>query len=264
MSFPEDNSPLSDEPAELDYELYDDDTDASDADEEMSGEPDDAYVDDADEALEDDEEDDADSAADDDDETADLKRRVAEYEAQVRRAEYERQQAQNAQYWDGIEAQAVDYFEYQYAQAAREKDNYVDPDLYFGARTEEIRKQERDWFRRFESSKREAARQQYERAAVPTYAARVATHFDLTPQQAEDLLDYDPQNMVREAEKMARYNAQIKKLRGERTQSSRKDKQNQLVKKGTVSADGRGPAQRIKRGSDEHLIKLWQNAGAIR
>ena len=262
MSFPDDISPLSDEPVAPDFELYDDDSEASDADEEMSGEPDDEFVEDSPEALEDDEEDDDDDSAEDD-ETAELKRKIAEYEAQVRRAEYERQQAQNAQYWDNIEAQAEEYFNYELAKAKQEKHNYVDPDLYFEARLAELTTQERDWRRKFEGSKREAARQQYERAAVPTYAARVATHYDLTPQQAEDLLDYDPQIMVREAEKMARYNAQIKKLRGERTQKTRKDKQDALIKTGTVSADGRGPAQRIKRGSDEHLMKLWQNAGAI-
>jgi hypothetical protein len=261
LSFPDDNLPLSDEPVEPDYELYDEDSEASDADEEMSGEPEEEFVDEGTPELEDDAEDDEPA---DDDETAELKRRVAEYEAQVRRAEYERQQAQNAQYWDDIEGKAVEYFEYEYAKASREKDNYVDPDLFYAARTEELRKQERDWTRKFEASKREAARQQYERAAVPTYAARVATHFDLTPQQAEDLLDYDPQVMVREAEKMARYNAQITKLRNKNTQNSRKNAQDKLVKTGAVSGEGRGPAARIKRGSDEHLMKLWQNAGAIR
>ena len=262
MSFPDDNLPLSDEPVEPDYELYDEDDEASDADEEMSGEPEDDLVDEDTPELEDDEEDDDDSA--EDTETAELRRKVAEYEAQVRRAEYERQQAQNAQYWDGIEAEAVNYFEYEYARAAQEKDNYVDPDLFFTQRVVEIRKQERDWYRKFEGSKNEARRQQYERASVPTYAARVATHFDLTAQQAEDLLDYDPQVMVREAEKMARYNAQIKKLRDKNTQAGRKAKQDALVKTGAVSGEGRGPAARIKRGSDEHLMKLWQNAGAIR
>lgn len=263
LSFPDDNLPQSETlPVDLEYELYDDTSEASDADEEMSGEPEDGYVDDSSDALEDDEEDDESSA--EDTETAELRRKVAEYETNMRRVEYERQQAQNAQYWDNIEGQAVDYFEYEYAKASREKDNYIDPDLFLAGRTEELRKQERDWFRRFEGSKREASRQQYERAAVPTYAARVATHFDLTAQQAEDLLDYDPQVMVREAEKMARYNVQIKKLKGSQTQTSRKSKQDALVAKGTVSADGRGPAQRIKRGSPDHLMKLLQAGGALR
>lgn len=261
MSFPDDNLPLSDEPVEPDYELYDEDSEASDADEEMSGEPEEDFVDEGTPELEDDEEDDDASA--EDTETAELKRKVAEYEAQVRRADYERQQAQNQNYWDGIENQAVEYFDYELAKARQEKNNYVDPDLYFETRLAELTAQERDWRRKFEGSKREAARQQYERAAVPTYAARVATHFDLTPAQAEDLLDYDPQVMVREAEKMARYNAEIKKLRAKTTQASRKTKQDALVKTGAVSGDGRGPAQRIKRGSPQHLVKLWQQAGAV-
>lgn len=263
MSFPDDNSPFSDEPAELDYELYDNESDASDADEEMSGEPDDAYVDDSDEALEDDAEDDADSAAEEDDETAELRRKVAEYEAQVRRAEYERQQADYKAYWDNIEAEAEYYFDYERAKAKQEKQNYVDPDLYYESRDAELVAQERAWRKKFEASKLSATQRQAQQATIPAYAARVATHFDLTPQQAEDLLDYDPQHMVREAEKMARYNAELKKLRSKARQTSLKDKQSTLVKTGAVSGEGRGPAQRIKRGSPQHLLKLWQQAGAI-
>lgn len=262
MSFTDDNLPYDGDPAEQDYELYDDnEPEAPDADEEMSGGPDEDYIEDEPQALEDDEETDDDDS--EDDEVAQMRARLAEYEAQVRRAEYERQQAENQAYWDGIERQAREYFDWAAQDAWSRKDGFVDPDLYLRERMGEITAQQRDWYQRFYNSQNEARRQQYERAAVPTYAARVATHFDLTPDQAETLLDYDPQHMVREAQKMARYNAEIKKLRGQRTQKTRKDKQDTLVKKGAVSGEGRGAPVRIKRGSDEHLLQLWRNAGAI-
>jgi hypothetical protein len=251
LSFTDDNLPFDGDPEIQEFELYSE-SDAPDADEEMSGGPDEDYVEVEAEALED--EDDSDEPGDD--EKAELLARVAEYEAQMRRAEYENQQARNKAEWDRIESEARNYFTWAEQQAWAEKDNYVDPDLYLRQELGKIQAQQRNWFQQFYNSQNEARRQQYERAAVPTYAARVATHFDLTAEQAETLLDYDPQHMVREAQKLHRHNAEIARLRGARTQKKRKTGQDTLVKKGAVSGEGRGPVTRIKRGSDDHLAAL--------
>lgn len=258
MSFTDESLPLDDAAETVD--LPDDELDTGDADEEMSGALEEESDDDEESSLDDDDEDelDAETLEDDDPRAA----RLAELEAQVRRTEYERQQAANQDYWTGIEKQAQDAFAWEEAQIWANKDNYVDPDAFVRQEFGRLQARTTDWYNRFYASQNESRRQQYEKAAIPTYAARVATHYDLSPRQAKSLLDYRPDDMQREATKMARHNAEKKALKAKLTQSSRKNAQTALMGKNVNSGStGRTPAGGAKRGSDAHLKQLFASAG---
>ena len=260
MSFTDDNLPLDDASGE-DVAPIEDELDTPDADAEMSGGLEEDSDEDEEPALEDDDEADDDEEDEDDEDPRDA--RIAELEERIRREEYERQQANNQAYWAGIEQQAVEAFEWEEAQIWANKDNYVDPDAFVRQEMRRLKGRIQDWYSQFYASQNESRRQQYERAAVPTYAARVATHFNLSEQQAKDLLDYTPQDMVREARKMARYNQQIAALKKTSTQKKRKQAQEAFVaEKGVTTGGGRAPARKIKAGSMDHLIDIFQQASA--
>jgi hypothetical protein len=267
LSFPDSESLPQNDSDTIEVEIVDTDEEleTSNADEEMSGglesdDADDILV----EALEDESEEDPLETEAEDAEKAELRARVAEYEAQVRRAEYEKQQQNNQQYWAGIQGQAEQAFAWEFDQIFVQKDNQVDPDLYVRTETAKLQRRVADWFQRFHASQNEARRQQYERAAIPTYAARLATNYDLSVEQAQELLDYAPERMDYEAQKMARYNAREAAYRKKLQQSRRADGQANLLRKGSgTTGSGRAPVKRVKRGSDEHLTTLLAAAGGM-
>jgi hypothetical protein len=267
LSFPADAAlPQGDDTVEVEVVDTDAELDTPDADEEMSGGLDRDDADDTDDAaLEPDvEEDPFEPDAEEDAEKAELRARVAEYEAQVRRAEYERQQQNNQAYWNGIQGQAETAFAWEFDQIFVQKDTQVDPDLYVRTETAKLQRRVADWFQRFHASQNEARRQQYERAAIPTYAARLATNYDLSVEQAQELLDYAPERMDYEAQKLARYNAREAAYRKKLQQSRRLDAQDNLMRTGSnTTGGGRAPVKRVKRGSDDHLTALLAAAGGM-
>jgi hypothetical protein len=245
-------------------EFIDDDPDTTpDADEEMSGglesedDDDDETEDDAlaDDADEDDDEDDADD--EEDAEKAELLRQKSELEQRLRQIDYERQQAANQAHWAGIQEQADAAFEWEWDEIQREKHNRIDPDAYERQEVAQWKSRVNDWYRRFNASINEARRAEMERAAVPAYAARLAQHFSLTDEQAQELLDYAPVDMPREAERRARVNAREAKLRKSAQQARRKAaREGKIAQGGNATGGGRSPATRVKRGSDQHLAAL--------
>lgn len=245
--------------------IDDDDSDTTpDADEEMSGgldSEDDDDSDDDDDALDDDldlEDDDEEDA-----EKAEILRQKTELENKLRQIEYERQQQANQAHWDSIQAQADAAFEWEWDSIQAEKHNHVDPDAFERQEVARWRARVNDWYKRFNASINEARRAEMERAAIPNYVARLAQHFSLTDDQAQELLtDYpNPDMMRREAAKMAARNEREAKLRKAAKQARRKEaQQGHLAKGGTPTGGGRAPVNRVKRGSDQHLAALLAGA----
>ncbi len=256
---PTDDSLPFDDP-DFELEVVDDESlDADDADEEMSGAPEsDEPSDDPDEAPGDDSED----ADDSDTESAELRRQLTELQARERRMAYEEQQRRNQAYWVDIETQAEQYFAWKKEQIYQAATDYVDPDLFVRTKRDELDYERAQWFRDFFASQNEARRQQYERAAVPAYAARVATHYQLSDEQERELLDYPPDRMPKEAEKMARYNAREASLRTQSQQAQRKRTRDGRFATGapTTGGSGRGSIVKVKRGSDEQLFGILAKA----
>jgi hypothetical protein len=250
-----------------DVELVDDESDTLDADEEMSGGLEDDESDDdddEDDALDDDDEDETEDDADDEEDAAkaEILRQKTELEQKLRQIEYEKQQQANQAHWDSIQAEAEYAFEWEWDQIQSEKHNHLDPDAYERQQVGQWKTRVKEWYRRFEASITEARRAQMERAAIPSYAARVAQHFSLTDDQAKDLLEYPVDRMPREAEKMARTNQREADLRKKLQQERRsKARDGQITKGGNTTGGGRAPAKRVVRGSDEHLARLL--AGAL-
>jgi hypothetical protein len=253
--------PIDDSLPQLDDAL--EPTDASVPDEEMSAEPDDDDSDDTDDdALETDEsdeepEDDEDEA----DDAAELRRRNVELEERLRQHDYEQQQAANQRYWDDLENQARNAFEYEERKIWAEKDNYVDPDAYLQTELTKLQGRVTDWFRRFYASQNQARAQQYERATIPAYAARLATQHGLSNADAQELLEYPVEQMPRIAKLLAR---------AAQKESARK-KQRQQTQRATARATdprlkvpapggGRSTSKGTKAGSLDHLKNIFAGA----
>ena len=253
--------PIDESLPQLDDTL--DATDASVPDEEMSAEPEDDDSDETDDdALETDE---SDEEPEDDEEEADdaaeLRRRNVELEERLRQHDYEQQQAANQRYWDDLENQARNAFEYEERKIWAEKDNYVDPDAYLQTELTKLQGRVTDWFRRFYASQNQARAQQYERATIPAYAARLATQHGLSNADAQELLEYPVEQMPRIAKLLARAAAK---------ESARK-RQKQQTQRATARATdprlkvpapggGRSTSKGVKAGSLTHLKEIFAGA----
>ncbi len=232
----------------------------------MSGGPD-AETEDAEDdedALQDDDEDaDADDDEDEDpEEDLDtLRQQAAEYNQLQRRLEYQAQQQRNQEYWGGIEAQADAAFDAKYAFIQREKHQRLDGDTYETEALATLNGEIKQWYREFYASQNDARARAQEKAAIPVYAARVATHFGLSAEQANDLLEYQPQQMVREAQKVARHNEQLRKYQKNQTQNTRSNAQQKLAGNPVRSGgSGRGAPTKVRAGSMNHLAAIFAAA----
>lgn len=234
-------------------------------DETMAAEPDDDSEDEDDDALlEDDEEDDDESEPDvalEDEELLELRRKNAEYQELQRRLEYQTQQQKNQEYWAGIEGEAEAAFEAKYAKIQQDKQGYIDPEVYELQKLGELNAEIKHWYKSFYASQNQAKAKAQERAAIPVYAARVATHYGLTTAQAHELLEYTPQQMDREAQKLARHNAQLSKYRKQLKQQQRGDARQGLARNpvGTGNS-GRSAPVKVRAGSQNHLLALFAAA----
>jgi hypothetical protein len=228
----------------------------------VSGEPDgDESDDDEDPALADDDEDE--DSEGDEDELARLRRENAEHQERQRRLEYESQQRRNQEYWDGIEQQALNAFAWEEAQVYEQAEGYVDPEGYKREKLRDLNIRMIAWFKAFGDSKNEARRQQYERAAVPGYAAKIAAYFGLDEEQEVDLLDYPVERMKREAEKMSRYNAKLAAKTKQAQQTTRASARDAKFGSGRgvqTGVAGNTPVKRVKAGSDNHLKAIFAQA----
>jgi hypothetical protein len=238
-----------------------DDEPTSPTDEEMSGELETEDEDDDDEDSLDDEDEDADESDDDEDDDDEIRQKAAQYDQLQRKLEYEAQQRRNQQYWDGIESQAEEAFAAQYDQIFIDSQNYVDPQAYERQKIDEWTRSVTHWVKQFEASKNVARAKAQERAAIPVYAARIATHYGLSVDQANELLEYAPQQMDREAQKMARYNAQIARLRKQAKQTQRGNARVGMAGNPvSTGGSGRSAPVKVRAGSQNHLLSIFAAA----
>lgn len=250
---PVDDSLLTDDDDAVDNDIeLDDESLDSDADEEMSGEDEDESDEDSEE-LDDDEDEDAD---DDDEPDRPLTKREADLQRQLQQFEQQQQQAKNKAYWEDIEGQASDYFEWKADQIDEEKHKYLDPDAYAREQNRILKNDIRTWYKDFFASIDQARQKQNLERMRPVYIARLATHYELTTQQAQELSEY-PDNLVqREAQKMYQRNQERARNTNTKTQKKRSTAKTELLGKVPPSGSGRAPATRLKAGSDAHLKKL--------
>lgn len=239
-------------------------TEASVSDEEMSAEPEDddsddsalGALDDVDEA----DEESADDEEDEEDEAVELRRRNVELENRLRQHDYEKQQAANQSYWDGLEKQARDAFEYEERQIWANKDNYVDPDAYLQVELTKLQGRVTDWFRRFYGSQNEARAQQYERATIPAYAARLATEHGLSNADAEELLTFPVEEMPKVAKILSRAAQRSNARKRAAQQKQRATARETTLAQVPAPGGGRSTKKGIKPGSMNHLKEIFASA----
>lgn len=253
---PVDDSILTDDALDEGLDLPEDFDENLDADEEMSEELDEEVEDDEESALEDDDEDTDDDLEDDDEDDEPVDRQEVERLRQFERQyQYEQEQARYRAHWQGMVDQAEAAFEWEEAQIDQRKHEYVDPDAYERMALKDLNARKVDWYRRFYASIETAKATAREKALIPVYAARVATHYELTPKQAKDLLNYPHDQMVREAKKYYLHNKQLARAKHGKQQASRKAKQVEMTGKVLNSGTGRS-IRTVKPGSQAQLKNL--------
>jgi hypothetical protein len=245
-------------------EVIYDDSDTADTEEETTEALEEDVEDDDDPALALDEDD---AESDESDEITAIRTRMAELEADLRRAKSGEENSRNQAYWDDIEQQAITAFEYDEGRIWADKDNYIDPDGYVRVETAKLLARVASWYRKFYASQNDSREKQREQQTIPIYASQVAQHFGLSAEGAKELLSYapflsqDPNIMVREAQRIAKSEAKERVRTKSAQQSQRKQVRQSMAP--VNSGSGRAPARKVKAGSMSHLRALLSSQASV-
>lgn len=155
------------------------------------------------------------------------------------------QQRQAYEYWEGSRQQAEAAFAAQEREIFKEAENAYDSTAFIKEKMGNLNNQREQWRTQYHAARESALRQQTERMAIPGYANEVASHFGLSQENVNELLQFPPQMMPQVAAIMARSQSQTSRSRTAKNMSQR------------MLAPGNGRSSgKIKAGSDAHLYAL--------
>ena len=215
----------------------------------------------------------ADDAGEDEEEVFDEKTEVGRLKAQLRAAEeraaqaeaYEQQfaeqqrasrQQQAQAYWDNALGQAEYWFQSQEAQIYAEAEQSMNPVAYVQQRMGMLNTQRTNWLRDFHASREQAYYQFAMEQALPNWVREVAEHFDLDVGYVPELMEYPPDLIPREAEKIANRLRNEKARERKKQQDRRKRQRQQMAGSQVHTGVGSGINGKVEPGSDEHYNSL--------
>ncbi len=214
------------------------------------------------------------SAADSDsDDVTSLKERIRQLEERAQRAEQLEQfyaeqqhadeQAQADAYWNTAYQKAADWYNRQVNQIYAKAEDAIAPVAFIEQHMSTLNGQWTSWLNQFHANREQSAWNFAMQQAIPNYARDVAEYYGLPQDVVKELMQYPPDLMPREAER-------IKKERGERAALKRKATQagRQAQRDGfNASLTGGGGSvsgQNVELGSDEHYNSIPWTRSVVR
>lgn len=94
------------------------------------------------------------------------------------------------------------------------------------------------------------------RQSAPNYAAQIARQYKLTQAETQELLQYAPNDMAREAARIKKARSETDKLRAELDDLKRQLTAQQVAGRTVAPGGGRGVQRQVRAGSREHLRVL--------
>ena len=169
----------------------------------------------------------------------------------------QRQQAAE-KFWNDKLDQANNWFAGLEATAWANAEQSLNPTAYLREELTKIRNQANDWYATYRDSREQALWEFTQAQELPRYAARVVEHYKLPKEAVSELLEYHPDQIEREAQKMRSRLIKERKRQKELDQLKRSDwrrTNGQPLGTGT----GRGAATGggdVTPGSDEHYFAI--------
>jgi hypothetical protein len=125
-----------------------------------------------------------------------------EYERYLAQQQSQRQEQEAVQYWDKRLAEANDFFARREAVIYQNAENNLNPVAYIKAEITNLNNEANAWYGQYRDNREQALWQFAHQQAIPAHAARVVDHYKLPKETVEELLDYPPEMMEREAQKI--------------------------------------------------------------
>lgn len=149
--------------------------------------------------------DDSEEADDDDDDRdwlIERAKKADEYERFLAHQEQKRQEQAAEAYWNERLDMANKHFAAREAAIYAEADNSLNPVGYLKHELPKLQREASQWYGEYRDNRERALWDFANRQNIPTLAARVVEHYKLPKEAVNDLLEYAPEQMEREAQKM--------------------------------------------------------------
>lgn len=137
-----------------------------------------------------------------------------EYERLLSQQQSQRKEQEAVAYWDTRLSQANDAFAAREAVIYQNAENNLNPVAYIKAEITNLNNEANAWYAQYRDNREQALWQFAHQQAIPNHAARVVEYYKLPKEAVDEILDYPPEQMEREAQKMrARLIKERKQLR---------------------------------------------------
>ena len=187
------------------------------------------------------------------------------FQQQQQEAQLAQQQAEAEKYWDDALAKANSYFAQKEAQIYREAEGIAQEygsdraEVYARTKGRELFAEYQGYLAKFHADREASIWQIVMKAALPGYAAEVAEYYGLAKDAITELLNYPPDLIPREAERMKRERDARAAERRKANQLAKRAKNLELGNKTTTPGQGRAVRPDIELGSDDHYNSIpWQ------
>jgi hypothetical protein len=166
-------------------------------------------------------------------------KRADELEREHAAQQFQRQEQEAVAHWDQRLAQANAAFAARENVIYQNAESNLNPIAYLKQEMANLKREADAWYT-LEDQNREQALGQFQRAReIPQFAARVAEHYKLPQEVVNDLLDYPPEQMEREAQKMRQRLIRERKTQRQIDQLKRKDAARKIAAATVAPGSGR-------------------------
>jgi hypothetical protein len=166
-------------------------------------------------------------------------RKADEYERLLAQQQSQQREAAAVAYWDARLTEANEHFATREAVIYENAENNLNPVEYIRREITNLNNEANAWYAQYRDNREQALWQFAQAQAIPQHAARVVEHYQLPKEAVQELLDYPPEQMEREAQKMRQ--RLIKERTQQRTidQLKRKESARKIAAKTVAPGSGR-------------------------
>lgn len=181
-------------------------------------------------------------------------RKADEYEQLLNRQKAEQREQEAVAYWNERLDQAKNFFAGREADIYASAENSLNPIGYIKEKIAELRSQEMTWYATYRDNREQALWEYTQAQELPRYVARVVEHYKLPKEALEELSDYPPEQIEREAQRMRARLIKERRQAKEIDQLKRKAARLEKERNPLNTGSGRGSAtgSDAPLGSDQH------------
>lgn len=215
---------------------------------------------DAEDADEDGDEDDEEDGDDDRDWLIERAKKADEYERFLAQQERERRESEAVAWWDKRLAEANSFFKAEEQAIYDNADSSLNPVGYLREELTKLNRKAMAWYGEYRDNRERALWDFANQQQLPNLAARVVEHYKLPKEAVKELLEYAPEQMEREAQKMRSRLIKERNQQKQIDQLKRKTANRKIAATPLTTGTGRVRAKGWDQMSDEerYFAEPWR------